>query len=135
MNSSLRERLWSLAQTALAGLRGLGFLQQRRRGLAASVRQVPGKAHSAYLALVGLLFLVGMTSAGLVLLPVGVFLLADSLLRESVDRALLGGLVLCGTGLFYLFVPAAIVHLAGQALQRRLQRQAERLAERIAGPG
>jgi|GEM_PF-2608317 len=135
MSSPLWERLWGLGRVISAGLRRLGLIQQRRRDLAARVRRLPEKAYAAYGGLVGLLFLMGMATAGLVLLPVGVFLLADSLLKETVDRALLGGLVLCGTGFLYLLVPAVATYLAGQSLVRRLQRRADRLADRIQGPG
>lgn len=135
MSSPLWERLWGLGQVVTAGLRGLGFVQQRRVALAARVRRLPEKAHATYGGLVGLLFLMGMASAGLVLLPVGLFLLAHSVLRETVDRALVGGLVLCGTGLLYLLLPAVVTHLVGQFLLRRLQRRADRLADRIQGSG
>jgi drug/metabolite transporter (DMT)-like permease len=80
-----------------------------------------------------LVFLIGMTTAGLVLLPLGLLLLGHFLLRESIDRSLIGGLLLAAIGLLYLVLPLVAIRTVTQAALDGIQRQADRLAEQIQG--
>jgi hypothetical protein len=74
-----------------------------------------------------------MTTAGLVLIPVAMLLLGHGLLRDPVDRCVVGGLLLGAAGLFYLVAPLVIVGVATRWALNRTRRRAERLASRIQG--
>jgi hypothetical protein len=124
----------ALVGRLLGGLvRGVGFVGRGRKAIADGVRQGARGAQAACLGYCGLLIMIGLVTAGFVLTPVGLMLLAHGLLRESVDKTLLGGVFLCLLGGFYVFGPLAILGLVGGPMLARLRDQAEVLAHRIEG--
>jgi hypothetical protein len=133
MSSPLWQRLSGIGQGLGTVLSGLGVVRRGRQALAGGIRGSTEHLRTAVWGYIGLLLLLGMTTAGLVLLPVGLLLLGRSLLRESADQVLVGGLFLCLVGLFYVLGPLVVVRIvAGSALDR-LQRRAERLAAQVEG--
>lgn len=133
MRSSFWSRLPSLADLVGTLVRGLGVVQRGRTAAADGMRQVVPTMREAFAAYCGLLVLLGMITAGLVVLPLGLLLLVQGLFQDSVDRQVAGGVALCLVGLFYLVVPVLVIHLTSRLIFGRLQRKVERLADRVEG--
>jgi len=122
--------LWSLATKLFSGL---SAVQRGREAAAEGVRKAALGIRSGFVYYCGLLALLGMVTAGFVILPLGLLLVSQGLLRESVDRELAGGLILLVVGLFYLVGPLLFIYVISRHVLGRLQRQAERLADRLEG--
>lgn len=133
MSSSWWSRLPALVFLVGALARGRAAVQRGRTATAARIRKiVPGIRH-VFVFYCGLLVLLGMITAGLVVLPVGLVLLLQGLLRDSVDRNVVGGMLLCLVGLFYLVAPVLIIHTLTHYVSGRWQRYADSLADRLEG--
>lgn len=133
MSSSWWSRLTLVALWFGAWVQGTAAVKRGRLAVADTVRStVPGIRHglSFYC---GLLVLLGMVTAGFVVLPMGLVLLAQGLLRDSVDHNVVGGFGLCLVGLFYLVGPVLVIKAVSHLLLARLQRRVDSLADRVEG--
>ena len=131
MSSPWFGRLSALALGLGALFRGMGAVQKVRKAAADNLRQiVPGMSH-AFVSYCALLALLGMLTAGFVLLPVGLVLLLQGLLRDSADRNVVSGLVLGLVGLFYLVAPLLTLQVVSRLAFGRLRHHVEGLATRI----
>ena len=135
MSSLWWERLSAIGHGVNSLLRTAELVQRARRSLAGSVREVADAARSAAGAYLSMLVLLGMVTAGFVLLPLGLLLLGHRLVSEAADKPLVAGIILSLVGLFYLVAPLAVLRAVSNALCDRFQHKADRLAERIEGQG
>jgi hypothetical protein len=133
MSSSFWGRLPALAKVVPTLVRGLGVVQRGRTAAADGIRQIVPGVRDGFAAYCGLLVLLGMITAGFVVLPLGFLLLVQGLLRNPVDRTVLGGLGLCLVGLFYLVGPMVVIQVVSRLTLRRLQRRFDHLADRVEG--
>lgn len=133
MSPPVTERFRRAGRFVAAALNGLGLVRRGRHAAAVSVREAAGQVGRLLWDHVLIVFLGGMAAAGWVLLPVGLVLLALSLMRETVDRGLVGGLLLCAAGLLYLVISIGAVFLLTHSAVDRMERKAERLARQVHG--
>jgi hypothetical protein len=114
-------------------VRGLAVVQRGRTAAADNIRQIVPGIRDGFAAYCGLLVLLGMITAGFVLLPLGLLLLILGLLHDSADRNLVGGVALSLVALFYLVGPVLLIQVASRLAFGRLQRRANQLADRVEG--
>ena len=88
-------------------------------------RERSTSARSAAGAYLSMLVLLGMVTAGFVLLPLGLRLLGHRLVSAAADKPLVAGVVLSLVGLFYLVVPLAVLRAVSHSLCDRFQRKAD----------
>ena len=133
MSSSWWSRLTLLALWFGALVQGTAAVKRGRLAVADTVRQTVPNLRHGFSVYCGLLVLLGMVTAGFVVLPMGLVLLAQGLLRDSVDHHLVGGLLLCLVGLLYLVGPVLVIQAVSHFLFGRLQRRVDGLADRVEG--
>lgn len=133
MSTSFWSRLPDLWTFASRLINGMSAVQHGRETAAEGVRRAAVNVRSGFAYYCGLLLLIGMVGAGFVILPLGLLLVSQGLLRDSVDRELAGGLVLLVVGLFYLVGPLLFIYAMSRHVLGRVQSQAERWADRIEG--
>jgi hypothetical protein len=133
MSSSFWSRLPAWTNVVGSLVRRVGVVQRGRLAAAAGLRQIVPGVRDGFAVYCWLLVLLGMVTAGFVILPLGLLLLCQGLVQDAADRNALGGLALCLVGLFYLVVPLLVIQVAARLIMRRLQRNVERLADRVEG--
>jgi len=133
MNSTFWARMTAWAKWVSILTRTRSSLQRGRAAAAARLRQLVPGLKVGFAGYCVLLVLLGMVTAGFVIFPLGILLLLHGLVRDSLDRSLLGGLVLSLVGLFYLVGPILVIQVVSRVVFGRLGQHTERLADRLAG--
>lgn len=129
---------WWCSLPTLAGVAGalvgwLAIVQRGRTAVADRIRQITPGVRQFFGAYCALLVLLGMITAGFVLLPVGLVLLVQGLLHDSLDRSVVAGLALGLVGLFYLVAPVLVIQVASRLTLGRLKRHVDDVASRVEG--
>jgi hypothetical protein len=133
MSSSFWSRLTGFSRVAETILSRVGVVQRTRAAAADGIRQVVPGVREGFALYFGLLVLLGMVTAGFVLLPVGLVLLLQGLLPNLSAQYVVGGVALSLVGLFYLVGPLLLIQVASRLVLTRLQRRVDLLADRVEG--